>query len=833
LTIMRVISLLALVQAASAFSRASNCAAAPDCTSCVDSTGAFGKTCGWCAINTTRNGGVIGAQCADINDEFDCFVKFQTESCGAGFVCDNATKTCAQGVGGTDDKATCEAHCGSPPPTPSPSPPSPGSKFSCSFSRDTTVDPICAPCTDPTGAGCHYASSSECSTQCAWAYSCDSATLTCKKDKYGSPKEEQCLAECMEVFQCDSTSLKCIKTSPNSSMPGPKYTNSTTCDTLCGKDVPVPYEMRGVWRALRLENTYATGEWLGNITANSITLYEPTAGGDYSLFMNGSAHAVRQGSDYLINVDSTAGTLKGQIVLRAADYSMQPVVDGYLQLALDESSLPLLVASYDSAMTSGPGDVWGMVKCPAGDPRSLVCSYLLDVVIVLDGSNSIISSDWQHALDFANKIVDSFDIGPTKVKVGALQFSDSATKIVDLSGDKSAIQSAISGTRQMKLNTNTGKGLQLAKDLIDSEGRANASKAVILITDGKSNQGVNPTTVASSIKAEGIEVFGIGVGSSISVSELQSLCSTPLSDHYFTTTGFSDLDKVLQALIKSSCHHTGGGGSNVTSPHNCIWHFPANLPVTTKVSQPWPAPSSPKATHTAKPQPAARLPMHPTPKASQASDPADPCNVFPTCDTCIGSRVGGSVCGFCDGDLSYSGGASTAKCAGKVNGSIPTWECNGHYKTTGCGTYGNCGLTGVYRGLRIDEGYDIGEWQATFANGATNTSTTATFKFLNPAGPSSSDTIYGDLQCLGSTCKDDPMTPWKLQLNNGTVINGICGYGNQVQAETTGLMWAQSFLGIHDPPPSWDAAMLNTNATVYNYYKCSEFKKGTCLFTSA
>ena len=29
------------------------------------------------------------------------------------------------------------------------------------------------------------------------------------------------------------------------------------------------------------------------------------------------------------------------------------------------------------------------------------------------------------------------------------------------------------------------------------------------------------------------------------VYPLQSLCSTPLSDHYFTTKGFADLDKVL------------------------------------------------------------------------------------------------------------------------------------------------------------------------------------------------------------------------------------------------------------------------------------------------
>ena len=62
-------------------------------------------------------------------------------------------------------------------------------------------------------------------------------------------------------------------------------------------------------------------------------------------------------------------------------------------------------------------------------------------------------------------------------------------------------------------------------------------------------------------------------------------------------------------------------------------------------------------------------------------------------------------------------------------------------------------------------------------------------------------------------------------------MHGICGYADQSQAETSGLMLALSNDGVATPPASWDAAMLATNATVYTYYKCADYKKGTCLFT--
>ena len=44
-------------------------------------------------------------------------------------------------------------------------------------------------------------------------------------------------------------------------------------------------------------------------------------------------------------------------------------------------------------------------------------------------------------------------------------------------------------------------------------------------------------------------------------------------------------------------------------------------------------------------------------------------------------------------------------------------------------------------------------------------------------------------------------------------------------------MWAMSNNGVSKPPTDFDAAMPGTNATVFTYYKCSDWKAGTCTFT--
>ena len=109
-------------------------------------------------------------------------------------------------------------------------------------------------------------------------------------------------------------------------------------------------------------------------------------------------------------------------------------------------------------------------------------------MVVLDGSASIQSSDWQKALKFTNTLISGFNISADQVEVGVVQFSSQADIVINLSSDPVAIAAAVSNLNQMKRSTNTHSGFQEAKTMLDTHGRPNtAGKLVILLTDGVQN----------------------------------------------------------------------------------------------------------------------------------------------------------------------------------------------------------------------------------------------------------------------------------------------------------------------------------------------------------
>jgi hypothetical protein len=201
---------------------------------------------------------------------------------------------------------------------------------------------------------------------------------------------------------------------------------------------------------------------------------------------------------------------------------------------------------------------------------------------------------------------------------------------------------------------------------------------------------------------------------------------------------------------------------------------------------------------------------------------------------CIGARgPSGETCGWCTGDLKYDAGTVKSKyhCAGKDSGSSAAkWTCTGHFQTTSCDEAGDCGLDGIYRGLRIDNNYEFGEWSAVFTKAGDHDD--AVIKSFGIDGKVSA-TLEGQVQCV-KKCDQGTTTsgvPFTFTTKAGDIRHGICGYTEEVQAETTGLMWSLSNTGVATPPSDFDTAMLNTDATVHTYYRCSPYKS-VCKFAA-
>jgi len=634
-----------------------------------------------------------------------------------------------------------------------------------------------------------------------------------------------CQSHCKQAYTCDVATETCSKSSFNAT--GQKYFDNATCATACtAKPIPVPYEMRGIWRGLAIHNAYSTGEWVADITNDTVQIWYPDAASSaYKVYMKGNASATGINGHYIIHVDSTEGKLMGKIDFLAADYSMNPEVSNFIQFAIDETHLTQAVTSFDVAMSTTT--VLSFETCPAGGvsppppppPTPPPCKAKLDVVVIVDGSASISSPDWQSALSFVNKLVSGFAIAADQVELGVVQFSESASTVIGLSADKQAITNAVTSMVQMKLNTNTYAGFQQAKSILDTQGRPNTDgKLVIIITDGQQNSGQPAKQVADALKAQNVSVFGVGVGSGVDATEIKSWCSLPLTDHYFSVSGFPSLEKILQQIIHSACppppFRLGG------TAKNCKFHLPSALP-TYMLSAPQPVSPAP-----------VEVPAWLLPAVSNTTNGTDTCNNATTCNECIYARSQAHTCGWCSGTIEQHNATQTFQCAGRDSASTPGFTCHGSYHTTSCDGASSCGLEGLYRGLRIDNMYNFGEWSADFQP-STNTSEDVTIIQLDIAGKKV-DTTQGVMTCSakcdsGTTDKGVTFT---LTTSAGQIRHGICGYSNQYQAETQGLMFAISDQGVGTPPTGFDEAMLNTSkAEVFTYYKCPKYTK-TCKFNA-
>jgi Ca-activated chloride channel family protein len=140
-----------------------------------------------------------------------------------------------------------------------------------------------------------------------------------------------------------------------------------------------------------------------------------------------------------------------------------------------------------------------------------------DVMLVLDVSGSMAATDIQPtrlgaATSAAKQFVDSL---PDGTRVGVVSFSQGASVVAPLSSDKTRADAALD---RLVPNGGTaiGDGLnaaltQLSQAPADSQGERDPG-LVVLLSDGESNFGESPQTVAQRASQQGVQVDTVGIG---------------------------------------------------------------------------------------------------------------------------------------------------------------------------------------------------------------------------------------------------------------------------------------------------------------------------------
>ncbi|XP_054168962.1 integrin alpha-E-like [Oppia nitens] len=177
------------------------------------------------------------------------------------------------------------------------------------------------------------------------------------------------------------------------------------------------------------------------------------------------------------------------------------------------------------------------------------CQPHINLCIVLDGSGSIRPKDFQLAKDFLYNITAK--ISSLNGNYCLVLYSDYAQTIYDYTETNLTNRlQMIRNLKQFHMTTNSRAGIQQAVDIMQSSQSTLPYKTMFLLTDGKSNDGVEPAL--SNAKKSGIKSWVWGVGPGVNVQELLEI-AYKLPDNVRQLTKYSGLRSELYAFKQSVC----------------------------------------------------------------------------------------------------------------------------------------------------------------------------------------------------------------------------------------------------------------------------------------
>ena len=177
---------------------------------------------------------------------------------------------------------------------------------------------------------------------------------------------------------------------------------------------------------------------------------------------------------------------------------------------------------------AGPGTTWRR-RLPTALALAAIASLALalarphvsysapvnkgSIMLVTDHSGSMAATDVSPTrLAAAEKAANTFiDQLPSKVQVGTVAFSDSPDAVQAPSTNHSAAR-AIVDAQSANGATDTGDALQLALQLLRGSDPKHPPAAIVLLSDGSANRGVDVTTVARQAAQDKIPISTVALG---------------------------------------------------------------------------------------------------------------------------------------------------------------------------------------------------------------------------------------------------------------------------------------------------------------------------------
>ncbi|KAK6190243.1 hypothetical protein SNE40_002158 [Patella caerulea] len=187
------------------------------------------------------------------------------------------------------------------------------------------------------------------------------------------------------------------------------------------------------------------------------------------------------------------------------------------------------------------------VPAQVSTPR---CKSLLDVVAVVDGSDSIGADEFGQLKSALESLVTDLNVKPDNTHLGIILFSANITHKIELSGDAANLISKIRSLEHPRDGTNTALAIEEMNGMVSRLRRPEAPIVGIVITDGISKDPISTAQQAVVSRDMGINMVAIGVGTKVDELELQSIAS---NGQVLTTAHFNQIGAILGNLVQVAC----------------------------------------------------------------------------------------------------------------------------------------------------------------------------------------------------------------------------------------------------------------------------------------
>lgn len=189
-------------------------------------------------------------------------------------------------------------------------------------------------------------------------------------------------------------------------------------------------------------------------------------------------------------------------------------------------------------------------SCPGQTPCA---EQQLDLYFILDSSSSVGPANFAVMMEFVSNAVGELTVGQDATRVGIMTYNKFTTKRFDLKDaiSNEDVQAKISDIEYSGQGTRTAQAINAAVSEsfgADRGRRPGVPLAVVIITDGRSQDSADLPSAVKRLHEVATQVFAIGVTNRVREGELLQIADDDVSN-YVMVDNFSDLDASLVSTV--------------------------------------------------------------------------------------------------------------------------------------------------------------------------------------------------------------------------------------------------------------------------------------------